>query len=74
MRSIILVALLIALATLVGCKGKDESQPVENAMSSTEMDSTEKAKDKMQKSPDAMEDPAAAAQSPESAEGAGAAQ
>lgn len=58
MRNILFVALLVALATVVGCKSK-EPQQTENTMSSTEQQ-----KQKMQQSPDAMEDTSAAAQPP----------
>lgn len=70
MRYIILVALLIALATVVGCKPK-ESQPTENTMNSMEMKSTEQSGETLQQSPEAMEDPAAATQTPASGDGAG---
>ena len=78
MRNIILVALLIALATVLGCKPK-ESQPTESAISSTDMNSTDKksmeqTEEKIQQSPDAMEDTAAATQTPASGDGAGATQ
>ena len=68
MRNIILVALLVMLATVVGCKTK-ESQPTENTMGSTEQ-----SQQKMQASPEAMEEPAAAAQAPADGDGAGSAQ
>jgi predicted lipid-binding transport protein (Tim44 family) len=68
MRNIILVALLIALATVIGCKPK-ESQPSGNTMSSTEQ-----PKENMQQSPEAPQDPAAANKEPASGEAAGAAQ
>lgn len=71
MRNLLLVALLIALATVVACQPK-ESKPTESSMNSTEQ-----PMENMQKSPESMQDPAAAAQSPESADSgdaAGAAQ
>jgi hypothetical protein len=68
MRNIILVALLIALATVMGCKPK-ESQPAGNTMNSTEQ-----PKENMQQSPEAPQDPAATTEPPASGEGAGAAQ
>ncbi|WP_455219962.1 hypothetical protein [Kaarinaea lacus] len=73
MRYIILVALLIALAAVVGCKPKD-SKPTESTMNSMEMKSTEQPGEAMQQSPESMEDPAAATQTPESGDGAGATQ
>lgn len=68
MRNLILVALLIALATLVGCK-EEGSKPAENTMNSMEQ-----PKENMQQSPEAMENPAAASEAPASGEGAGTAQ
>jgi len=54
MRSSIIVALLITLATIVGCK-QEGSPPAQNSMNSTEMQSMDKDKDK-----DKMQQPAAA--------------
>jgi hypothetical protein len=68
MRNIILVALLITLATVIGCKEK-ETKPAENTMNSMEQ-----PKENMQQSPEASQDPAAATEAPASGEGAGAAQ
>ncbi|WP_455209568.1 hypothetical protein [Kaarinaea lacus] len=73
MRNIILVAILIALATVVGCKPK-EPKPTENTMNSMDMKSAEQPGDKMQQSPEAAQDPAAAAEAPASGDGAGSAQ
>lgn len=70
MRNIILVALLIALATVVGCKPK-ESKPTESTMNSMEMKSTEQPQENMQQSPETMEDPAATTETPASGDGAG---
>ena len=70
MRFIILVALLIALATVVGCKDK-ESQSTENTMNSMDAKSMEQPKETMQQTPEAMEDPAAANQTPASGDAAG---
>jgi len=69
MRNIILVALVIALATLVGCKEESGSKPAENTMNSMEQ-----PKENMEKSPEASQEPAAAPEAPASGEGAGAAQ
>ena len=68
MRYIILVALLIALATVVGCKPK-ESKPTENAMNSMEQ-----PQESMQQSPETMQDPATATETPASGDGASTAQ
>lgn len=68
MRNIILVALLVALATVVGCKEK-ESQPTESTMNSMEQ-----PKENMEQSPEASQDPAAASETPATEEGAGTAQ
>ena len=73
MRYIILVTLLIALATVVGCKEK-ASQPAENTMNSMDTQSMEKPKEKMQQSPETMEAPAAATEAPATGDAAGAAQ
>ena len=70
MRYTILVALLIALAAVVGCKPK-ESQPTENTMNSMDMKSAEQQGETLQQSPEAMEEPAAATQSPASGDSAG---
>ena len=64
MRNTILVALLIALATVVGCKEK-ETKPAENTMNSMEQ-----PKENMQQSPEAMENPAAATEAPASGDSA----
>ncbi len=69
MRNTILVALLIALVTVVGCKEK-ASQPAENAMNSTDTQSMEKPKKEMQGSSEAMADPAASAEAPASGDSA----
>ena len=68
MRYTILVALLIALTTVIGCKEK-ESKPAENTMNSMEQ-----PKENLQQSPEISQDPAAATESPATGEGAGAAQ
>ena len=66
MRNIILLAVLISLATVVGCKEK-ETKPGESSMNSMEQ-----PKENAQQAPEAMENPAAEA--PASGEGAGTAQ
>ena len=68
MRNIILVAFLVALATVVGCKEK-ETKPAENTMNSMEQ-----PKENMQQSPEASQDPAAASETPATEEGAGTSQ
>ncbi|MDX1812246.1 MAG: hypothetical protein R3240_09885 [Gammaproteobacteria bacterium] len=68
MRNIFLVALVIALATVVGCKDK-EKKPAESTMNSMEQ-----PKENMQQSPEASQDPAAATEAPASGEAAGTAQ
>ena len=67
MRNIIIVALLIAFATVTGCKEK-ETKPSENTMNSMEQ-----PKENMQQSPEAADAPAAG-EAPASGEAAGAAQ
>lgn len=84
MRNIILVALLIALATVFGCKEK-AAPPAENTMNSMDtqtMESTEKQsmdsmeteskekekKEMVSQSPETMEAPAAASETPEATE------
>lgn len=75
MRNIVLVALLIAFATLVGCKDK-ASQPAESTMdSSMDTQSMEKPKkEDMQQSSEAMQDPAATGEMTEGGDGAAPAQ
>jgi len=68
MRNIIIVALLIALATLIGCKPK-ESKPTDSSMNSTEQ-----PKENMEQAPATMEEPAATTQEPASGDAAGSAQ
>lgn len=68
MRNIILVALLLAVTTVIGCKDK-ETKPAENTMNSMEQ-----PKENMEQTPEAMENPAAATEAPASGEGTGAAQ
>lgn len=68
MRNTILVALLIALATVVGCKEK-ETKPAENTMNSMEQ-----PKENMQQAPETSQEPAAANEAPATGEGAGTAQ
>jgi hypothetical protein len=65
MRYTILVALLIALATVVGCNDK-EPIPAENTMNSMDPNTIEMEKKKMQQSPETMEAPAAASEAPAS--------
>jgi len=90
MRYIILITLLIALTTVVGCDEK-ESMPADNTMNSMDTKSTdaqaadaqsmdeqsvEKKKKEMEmaQSPETMEAPAAATETPASSDAAGAAQ
>ena len=68
MRNTILVALLIALVTVIGCK-ENESKPAESTMNSMEQ-----PKEKMQQAPEAAQDPAASSEAPASGDGAGSAQ
>lgn len=74
MRNIILVALVISLAILVGCKEKASQPPMENTMNSMDTQSMEKPEESMQQSPETMEAPAAATEEPAPVEGAGSAQ
>ena len=73
MRHIILVALLIALATVVGCKPK-ESNPTESTMNSMDTKTMEEPAENMQQAPEATEEPAATTEMPASGDAAGTAQ
>jgi len=68
MRNIILVALVIALATVVGCKEK-ETKPAENTMNSMEQ-----PKENMEQAPEAAQEPAAAPEAPAGGDASGTAQ
>jgi len=68
MRNIILVALIIAFATLVGCK--EEAK----APASSSMSSMEQPKENMEKAPEAAQEPAAAPDAPAGGEAPASAQ